>query len=590
MNLPKLNLSIRARLLVLGAGAVAALVALGATAVVTMRGMSSQSSTAAHDQQALIALYDSAASWLVDDDQSNMYVAVLGLRDKSQHKLAEVTWGQAVQGYKDAAKGLADTGKLLTDPANVSILKQLESNLASYQAFSLTLRKRALEGDVVGAIHVMTVDNLKPSNALPILFDKLRTRLETSARNSAASVSSSASSGTTILVVVTLLAIPLLALLIFLTIRSVRASLRRLLASAERMAAGDLQHDDDEDRGDEIDQACDQLRSKIVGYLNPIAEAAKAVADGDLTATVEPQSDRDTLGISVAAMLESLRALIGELGSAGNQVAGASNGLANASQEAGRAVSEIASAITVVAEGAGRQASMVDEATAAARETAEAVAMARTVAGEGIAAAEEATNAMSLVRDSTGQVTDAIQSLSQKSEQIGGIVETITGIAGQTNLLALNAAIEAARAGEQGKGFAVVAEEVRKLAEESQQAAASIAELIQEIQAETERTVHAVAASSERSQESTEVVERARDAFARIGENVGGIADLVERIATSSSEIASVAEQTSATSEQVSASTQQTNASTQEIASGAQQLAATAETLRGLVDRFKVAV
>ena len=82
---------------------------------------------------------------------------------------------------------------------------------------------------------------------------------------------------------------------------------------------------------------------------------------------------------------------------------------------------------------------------------------------------------MNLVRESSGQVSDAIGALAAKSEQIGGIVETITGIADQTNLLALNAAIEAARAGEQGRGFAVVAEEVRKLAEESQQAAATIA-------------------------------------------------------------------------------------------------------------------
>ena len=79
-----------------------------------------------------------------------------------------------------------------------------------------------------------------------------------------------------------------------------------------------------------------------------------------------------------------------------------------------------------------------------------------------------------MLAESSAQVSEGIQALSVKSERIGGIVGTITGIAEQTNLLALNAAIEAARAGEQGRGFAVVAEEVRKLAEESQSAAAEI--------------------------------------------------------------------------------------------------------------------
>ena len=94
------------------------------------------------------------------------------------------------------------------------------------------------------------------------------------------------------------------------------------------------------------------------------------------------------------------------------------------------------------------------------------------------------------MRDSSRAVTEAIDGLADKSKQIGAIVETITGIAEQTNLLALNTAIEAARAGEQGRGFAVVAEEVRKLAEESQEAAAQIARLISAIQVETTKTGH----------------------------------------------------------------------------------------------------
>src|SRR5207302_5108290 len=117
------------------------------------------------------------------------------------------------------------------------------------------------------------------------------------------------------------------------------------------------------------------------------------------------------------------------------------------------------------------------------------------------------------VRESSAAVTEAIGELASKSEQIGGIVETITGIAGQTNLLALNAAIEAARAGEQGRGFAVVAEEVRKLAEESQRAAASIASLIEQIQGETQKAVEVVEDGAARTEEGVETAAAASDAF-----------------------------------------------------------------------------
>ena len=209
---------------------------------------------------------------------------------------------------------------------------------------------------------------------------------------------------------------------------------------------------------------------------------------------------------------------------------------------------------------------------------------------------------MQAVRESSTEVDEAVRGLAAKSEQIGGIVETITGIAGQTNLLALNAAIEAARAGEQGRGFAVVAEEVRKLAEESQHAASSISDLVAQIQAETETTVAAVAQGAQRSEEGVTVVEEARSAFEQIGESVGGVSTRIERIAvvaqqiaasTSSmqenmAEVASVSEQSSAGAEQVSASTEETSASAEEIAASAQELASTARELERLVAQFTV--
>jgi methyl-accepting chemotaxis protein len=229
---------------------------------------------------------------------------------------------------------------------------------------------------------------------------------------------------------------------------------------------------------------------------------------------------------------------------------------------------------------------MVESAREAAEETNRAADTARTLADEGASASQRAGVAMEHVREASGEATLAIRSLAAKSDEIGSIVATITGIAEQTNLLALNAAIEAARAGDSGRGFAVVAEEVRKLAEESQRAAASIGGLIDEIQHDTTAAVTVVEDGAARSAEGADVVEESRAAFERIGEAVRDVSARIADIAQATTEVAAVAEQSSASTEQVSASTQQTSASTQQIAASAQELARTAEELEGLVGRF----
>ena len=362
------------------------------------------------------------------------------------------------------------------------------------------------------------------------------------------------------------------------------------------------------------------IARSIVSGLRRVVDAAERVGDGDLTVDVSDVKSRDEIGDlakAFQAMVERLRGLVGTVSETAGHLSAASQQMASTSEEAGKAVGEIAQAVSDVASGAEKQVRSVEQAKQAseevagaaqsgatnAQETAAAAQQARSVSEQGADTIQKATEAMQAVRDSSASVTETIRALGAKSDQIGSIVETITGIAEQTNLLALNAAIEAARAGEQGRGFAVVAEEVRKLAEESQQAAASIANIIEQIQGETQRAVEVVEDGAKRTEEGVATVEQARDAFIEIGsavEDVSGrveqIATAIEQIANSSqkaqsdmADVASVAEESSASTEQVSASTEETSASTEQIAASAQELAKTAEELEQLVGKFRVA-
>jgi methyl-accepting chemotaxis protein len=297
-------------------------------------------------------------------------------------------------------------------------------------------------------------------------------------------------------------------------------------------------------------------------------------------------------------------------------VASSSVDMAETTAEAGRASSEVAGSLTQLAEGAQRQV----HAVAAARESAEQVGAAvrssaesarRTAdaaqrvleaAAEGATAADEATTAAQAVSESSAQASQAIGELAAKSEHIGAIVRTITGIADQTNLLALNAAIEAARAGESGRGFAVVAEEVRKLAEESSQAAAAISQIVEQIQSETRLAVSVVEDGAQRTGQSAATAAQTRTAFERISEAVHEmteqsedisratrqIADGAERMAQEMESVAAVASQASSATEHASAATQQSSASTEEVAASAELLASSAQELQALVGAFRL--
>ncbi len=385
--------------------------------------------------------------------------------------------------------------------------------------------------------------------------------------------------------------------------------------------------------------------ARLAGRLRSLSErdtaalraGLEAIAARDLTLEIAPVTepitdiDRDELGeiaravnavrddtvASVHAYNATRAALaeaIGQVATGAERVSGTSRDMAGASEQTGRAVSEIAEAVADVARGAERQVhrtssarSTTDDVAAAtqqgvadAKETVAAAQRARDAAHSGGHAVNEVFAAMRAVEESSAEAAQTIRGLSERSDAIGGIAATITGIAEQTNLLALNAAIEAARAGESGRGFAVVAEEVRRLAEDAEQAASRIGAMIGDMQAATAQTASIIEAGASRTASGAAGVDGARDAFAAIGSSVddmaarveaiasgiGAIAERLGRVEEDMTEVSSVAEITSAASEQVTATAQETSSAAVEMAGSAAELADTASELSRLVAAF----
>ena len=504
---------------------------------------------------------------------------------------------------------------LSTDAADKPLVAAIRTATASFDRGDTSLWSLVQAHRTTEAVKLVQGQENDTADALMAAFAQYQKTAAADVAAQDAQFNSTASSSQQTMILVGLIAIVLGSVAAFLLTRSIAKRIKKMLTAADAIADGNVDQRIDDSSTDEIGATAAAFQ-RMIDYLKTMVAAAGALAEGDLSAEVTPRSAQDALGNSFSAMIANLRELVGNLSQAAGSVGHASAQMSTTSEEAGRATGEIARAIGDVAEGAERQVNLVDGAQRAAEEvaaavnesaeqavqTSEAATRAREIAEQGVAAAEQANAAMGSVRDSSESVSAAIRELAAKSQQIGAIVATITGIAEQTNLLALNAAIEAARAGEQGRGFAVVAEEVRKLAEESQQAAQEISGLIGAIQDETTKAVSVVEDGARKTTDGASVVEQTREAFLEIGAAVEDMAARVEAIAASAqlitasaasmqaniSEVAAVAEQSSATTEQVSASTEETSASTEQIAASAQELASNAEDLNRLVAQFKL--
>lgn len=356
----------------------------------------------------------------------------------------------------------------------------------------------------------------------------------------------------------------------------------------------------------------------LVRPVRELVAASGRIAEGDLTAktTVSSRDELGQMAETFNVMVDNLQQLIrGIIGTAELVVASAQE-LSATSCDAERAVGQIAATMTEFAQGAHQQTEemdktlrVVDNLTEVSQAVAEKAQSASKLSAEMAQAAEtgggavkNAMDKMSEIKEVTAATAEVVGALGEKSKQIGQILDVISGIAGQTNLLALNAAIEAARAGEQGRGFAVVAEEVRKLAEQSQQATQQIAQIVREIQKQTEEAIAAMDSGSRKVNEGVDVVQTAGQALQNILDQIAASVNMIGDINTASTQqlvgmremvssaghVANIARQSSTGAENTAAASEQMTASMEQIAAAAESLEKLASELQTMVAKFKI--
>jgi methyl-accepting chemotaxis protein len=579
---PEMRLSVRTKLFA-GFGAVVAVAAvLGIVAVLNMGSMN-HDTVAVTDTDLPTVLLVGHVATAAGQYRTDQFEA-----SSATTAAAASTYLKRLDGAERTIAGdFRDLAPLATSPADRADLAGARASWTAYVEHTPAFAAAVRAGNHTQADALLGGSTRADYEQLSSDLTKWSDASRTAAQGSAAKAKSSYTSALDLTLVLIALGLVIGAAVAWFVSRLIVSGVTQMRNAANAIAEGDVDQQVDVRSRDELGETAAAF-TRMIAYLKRMAAAAERIADADLTVRVEAECERDLLGHAFTRMLDNLRSMVSSINEASQTLAASSQEVASSSEEAGRAAGEIAHAVSEVAQGAERQARMADQTRTATHETGEAAEEAETIARRGVEAAERADEAMRSVRASTQAVTEAMNGLGVKSAEIGGIVETITGIAGQTNLLALNAAIEAARAGEQGKGFAVVAEEVRKLAEEAQTAAESISGLVAEIQSETDRAANVVEAGASQTEESAAVVAEARQAFEEIGGAVNTMRGRIEEIVSAAGEVASVAEQSSASAEQVSASTEETSASTQEIAASAQQLASTADDLARLVGRFTV--
>ncbi len=569
------------------------------------------------------------ADFLGYDDQMNMMAAVA----TANKALIKPTYAQAEQFRKNLD---ADIQRLLSTPGGrflAPVARDLRRDVKVYDRLAGQVYALDLTGKTSRAIYIQTVGNLNVSNRIGHDLSKLLSGAKAAIGARSQALEAQIRFADNFMLITGLLAIVFGVLVSVYFSRWLVGNLDAIRRQATAIATGDLTMGDltvrSRDEVGELAQAFNKMSGDLRALLGQIAQSARLVstASGEVASAagqVATASQQITMAVQqVATGATEQSASAEETVSVVTQLRSGIMQVAQGAQDQARNVG-------VVSETIKQMAVAIQDVASSSQDVSAAAAAVLAAAERGGSDVRDTVNGMARIRDASQRAADRVLTLGESSVRIGEIVAVISGIADQTNLLALNAAIEAARAGEHGKGFAVVADEVRKLAENSNQATKEIGQLIDAIRSEVAAAVEAMSAGGREVEAGTQLADRAGKALEQILESmrrthgyvqsisaaaeevaasvdaavssvddVAGVTEenlaategmtaFSDRVAESAQSVAAISAESAASVEEVTATTEEVGASVEEISASASSLAGTARGLEQLVAHFKL--
>ncbi len=328
---------------------------------------------------------------------------------------------------------------------------------------------------------------------------------------------------------------------------------------------------------------------QLGGEPSDVVNIVNKIAGGDFTQSIKiEKGDKSSLAFSVNKMASGLREMLNDLSTSANVLNDTGNNLTSASRDLTSGTTRQSDSASQIAAASVEMTQTVQEIARNLTEMAEYSKNTANDANSGQNMVDASTKSVLQIKETVDESAKLVTSLDESSAQIRDIVNVISEIAEQTNLLALNAAIEAARAGEHGRGFAVVADEVRGLAERTQNATVEISDLVTGTQGEVQKVTNSMGQVTENVDQGVTYSEQVGESLTIILNGINSLQEMVDSVSSATTEMAATSKEIEQNINNVASVSEEVSQVAENVAGSSSELSNMSNSIKQLIDKFKI--